>query len=326
MQSLLIRKKLGVLLGCLISSMSVFSQSTYPGPKAITLILPFAAGSGTDMLARNITSNISKQLPGVSFVIDNKPGANGILAASLAAKAPADGYTLFFTTNSTQSVNPVLYKKLPYDPVKDFAPISLVGETAPALLASANNPVDTVKGVFEQAIKSEAGLNFASANTSSLAATELFKIRSQAKITLVNYKSAPQALTDLTGGTVDYFFGDLASGGALVRGGKLKPLAVLSEKRLPGFAQVPTMAEAGYPGFDIPIWIGVFAPKGTPSAIIDYLNAAIGNAQKQAEVIKSMADGAVSARITSVPEFNQYVATQAAKWVQLAKEINLQQE
>jgi tripartite-type tricarboxylate transporter receptor subunit TctC len=310
----------------LVNSFVVLAQNTFPNLKPITLILPFAAGSGTDMLARTITANISKQLSGVSFVIDNRPGANGILAASIAAKASPDGYTLFFTTNSTQSVNPVLYKKLPYDPIKDFSPISLVGETAPALLARVGNPIDSVKDVFEQSNKSEVGLNFASTNTSSLAAAELFKLKTQAKVTIINYKTAPQALTDLSAGTIDYFFGDLASGGALVRGGKLKALAVLSEKRLPGFNQIPTMGEAGYPGFEIPIWIGVFAPRGTPNSIIEYLNAAISNAQKQPEVIKSMSDGAVNVRSTSVAEFNQYVLLQSAKWVQLAKDINLQQE
>jgi tripartite-type tricarboxylate transporter receptor subunit TctC len=302
------------------------AQANYPGSKPITLIVPFAAGSGTDVLARALTASLSQQLKGAAFVIDNRPGANGIIAAGAAAKAAPDGYTLLLTTNTTHSVNPFIYKKLPYDPIGDFAPIGLLGETAPALLAVASNPATSVKAVIERAKQSEHGLNFATTNTSSLAATQLLESKTGAKLTIINYKAAPQALTDLTGGVIDYFFGDLASGGALVRGGKLKALAVLSEKRLPGFPQVPTMTEAGYPGLDIAIWIGLFAPKGTPPELVQKINAAMAAAQKQPELIKSLADAAVNVKSTSVEQFGTYVAVQYARWGKLARDINLQAE
>ena len=257
------------------------AQSAYPGDKPITIIVPFSAGSGTDVLARALTASMTRYLKGATFVVDNRPGANGIIAAGAAAKAAADGHTLLLTTNTTHSVNPYIYKKLPYDPIADFEPIGLVGETAPALLAAGNDPTNSVKAMIDRARQSPRGLNFAATNTSSLAATQLLEKSNGLKLTIINYKSAPQALTDLTGGVVDYFFGDLASGGALVRSGRLKALAVLSDQRLPGFPDVPTSGEAGFPSLEIPIWIGLFAPKGTPPAVVEQLNAAMVAAQKQ---------------------------------------------
>ena len=307
-------------------AMPAGAQSVYPGEKPITLILPFAAGSGTDVLARALTVSMGQQLKGANFVIDNRPGANGIIAASAAAKAAPDGYTLFLTTLTTHSVNPFIYKKLPYDPNTDFVPVGLLGETAPALLTSASNPAPTVKAMVDAGTGKSPGMNFAATNTASLVATQLLERKTGVKMAIANYKSAPQALTDLTGGTIDYFFGDLASGGALVRGGKLKALAVVSDKRLPGFPQVPTMAEAGYPGVEVLIWIGMFAPKGTPAALVEKINAAMVAAQQQPALIKALADAAVNVRSTTPEAFTSYVAEQYGRWNKLSKEIHLQVE
>jgi tripartite-type tricarboxylate transporter receptor subunit TctC len=230
------------------------------------------------------------------------------------------------TTNTTQSVNPYIHKTLPYDPVKDFVPIGLLGETAPALLTSGTNPVTTVKEVVDL-VKSKPGqLNFASTNTSSLAGAQMLEVRTGGKVVIVKYKSAPEALTDTMSGTMQYFFGDLASGGGLTRAGKIKALAVLSDRRLPGFDQVPTMAEAGYPGMEIPIWIGMFAPKGTPADIVERVSRAIVTAQGKQEFIDALARGAVNVRSTTPANFAQYVAGQYQMWGKLAKEINLEQE
>ena len=294
---------------CLIAPIS-FAQSTYPSQKPITIIVPFAAGSGTDTAARVLTGAMGEYLQGATFVIDNRPGANGIIAATAAAKSAADGYTLFLTTNTTHSVNPYIYKQLSYDPNNDFVPISLIGETAPALLTAENNPANSVKEVIELSKKQSSDLNFASTNTSSLAATQLLEKRLGVKLVIVKYKAAPQALTDTMVGTINFFFGDLASGGSLVRGGKLKALAVLSGKRLPGFSDVPTMSEVGYPGFEIPIWIGLFAPKGTPQDVVDRINRAVAQAQGKKEVIDALATGAVNVRATSPAEFMTYVKSQ----------------
>jgi tripartite-type tricarboxylate transporter receptor subunit TctC len=316
------------LLAALLAVIPIagLAQANYPGDKPVTVILPFAAGSGTDVMGRALLAGMTAQMKGVTFVIDNKPGANGIIAATAAAKSAPDGYTLFFTTNTTHSVNPVIYKKLPYDPNTDFAPVGLLMETAPALLAAANSPANSLKDVVEMAKKKAGGLNFATANTSSLAATQMFQRMTGANLAIANYKATPQALTDLAGGTLDFFFGDLASSGALVRGGKLKALAVLSDRRLPGFPQVPTVAEAGFPGLEIPIWGGLFAPRGTPVAIVEQLNKAMVAAEKDPELIKAVEAAAGNVRATSTAAFTTYVAEQYARWAKLAKDINLQAE
>jgi tripartite-type tricarboxylate transporter receptor subunit TctC len=169
-------------------------------------------------------------------------------------------------------------------------------------------------------------LNFAATNTSSLTATQLFEQRANIKVERINYKAAPQALIDTSAGSIDYFFGDLASGGTFVRNGKIKALAVLSERRLPGFPQVPTMAEAGFPGVEIPIWIGMFAPRGTPPAIVDRVNEAMVAALKRPEVVQAMQGTAVQPRPGTPQEFSAYVSDQLQRWGKFAKDFNLQAE
>jgi len=303
------------------------AQTGYPNEKPITTIVPFAAGSGTDTLARILTKNLAEgDFQNATFVVEDRPGADGIIGASDAAKAAPDGYTWFLTTNTTHSVNPYIHKTLPYDPNADFVPIGLLGETAPALLTSGTNTATTVKDVVELVKSKPNELNFAATNTSSLAATQMLEKRTGGKVVIVKYKSAPEALTDTMSGTMQYFFGDLASGGALVRAGKLKALAVLSDRRLPGFDQIPTMAEAGYPGMEIPIWIGMFAPKGTSADLVQRISRAIVAAQGKQEFIDALARGAVNVRSTTPATFAKYVADQYQMWGKLAKEINLEQE
>jgi tripartite-type tricarboxylate transporter receptor subunit TctC len=310
-----------------LSVLPASAQTNYPNEKPITIIVPFAAGSGTDTLARILTKNLAEgEFKNATFVVEDRPGADGIIGASDAAKAAPDGYTLFLTTNTTHSVNPYIHKTLPYDPNKDFVPIGLLGETAPALLTSGTNPVASVKEVVEQVKSKPNTLNFAATNTSSLAATQVLEKLTGGTVVIVKYKAAPEALTDTMTGTIQYFFGDLASGGALTRAGKLKALAVLSDRRLPGFADVPTMNEAGYPGLEIPIWIGMFAPKGTPTDIVDRVGRAIVAAQGKQEFIDALARGAVNVRTTTPATFAKYVTDQYQMWGKLAKEVNLESE
>jgi tripartite-type tricarboxylate transporter receptor subunit TctC len=310
-----------------LSVLPASAQTNYPNQKPITIIVPFAAGSGTDTLARVLTVSMTQgEFKNATFVIENRPGADGIIGATAAVKAAPDGYTLFLTTNTTHSVNPYIHKKLPYDPNLDFIPVSLLGETAPALLTVSNNPVNSVKEVFDQVKRKAGELNFAASNTSSLASTQMMEKRIGGNVVIVKYKAAPQALTDTMTGTINYFFGDLASGGALVRGEKLKALAVLSDRRLPGFDNVPTMTEAGFPGMEIPIWIGMFAPKGTPPELVERINRAVAAAQDKQDFVDALARGAVNVRTTTPAAFAKYVEDQYQMWGKLAKEIDLQAE
>ena len=310
-----------------LGALPATAQTTYPNQKPISIIVPFAAGSGTDTLARVLAQAITEgEFKGATVIVDNRPGADGIIGATAAAKAAPDGYTLFMTTNTTHSVNPYIHKTLPYDPNNDFVPVSLLGETAPALLTAYNNPAKSVKDVIDLVRKKPTDLNFAATNTSSFASTKMLEKLTGTTLVIVKYRAAPQALTDTLSGTIQYFFGDLASGGSLVRGEKLKAFAVLSDSRLPGFDDVPTMKEAGYPGLEIPIWIGMFAPKGTPPEIVERLNHAIVAAQAKPEFIEALAKGAVNVKKTTPTDFAKYVKDQYELWGKLAKEINLVQE
>jgi tripartite-type tricarboxylate transporter receptor subunit TctC len=318
---------IAVLAILLIGATAVVGETFYPNQRPIKIIVPFAAGSGADTLARILASNMSDgDFKNATFVIEDRPGADGIVGAIAAAKAPPDGYTLLLTTNTTHSVNPYIHKSLSYDPNADFVPVGLLGETAPALLTSATNPAHTVADVVELVKKGGSNLNFAATNTSSLASTQMLEQRTGGNVVIVKYRSAIQALTDTSAGTIQYFFGDLASGGALVRAGQLRALAVLSDRRLPGFEQVPTMTEAGFPGMEIPIWIGMFAPKGTPADIIERINRAIIVAQGKQKLIDALENGAVNVRTMTPVAFAQYVVDQYNMWGRLAKSINLQAE
>jgi tripartite-type tricarboxylate transporter receptor subunit TctC len=296
----------------------------YPA-KPIRLIIPFAAGGGADTNMRQILPEMAKQAQG-TFVVDNRPGANGIIAAEMAAKSAPDGYTIFVATNSTHSANPHLYRKLPYDALGDFEPIGMVGQTAPVLLAKANAIASSVRQVVELAKRSPGKLNFAITNTSSLLATEAFKRAAQLNVANIAYKSGPQAATDVVSGHVDFVFGDMATAGGLIKGGRLQPLAVASSRRLAAFPDIPTVAEAGFPGVEVEIWVGLFAPKGTAPEILAILNRALV-ASLQAETTRSSFAGVgMDARPMTTAEFVRYVRQQHEHWGRMIRDAGIQPE
>jgi len=303
---------------------AVAQAQSYPS-KPIRMIIPFAAGGGADTNMRQILPEMNKQVQG-QFVIDNRPGANGIMAAEIAAKSAPDGYTIFVATNSTHSANPHLYKKLPYDALGDFDPIGMVGQTAPVLLKGAKLNVANLKQVVELARKSPGTLNFAITNTSSLLSTEAFKRAAGVKLTNINYKSGPQAVTDLASGHIDFVFGDMATAGGLIKAGRVQPLAVASARRLAAYPEVPTVAEAGVPGVEVEIWVGLFAPRGTPREIIADLNQAL-IASLQLEGTKAnFATVGMDARPMATQEFIQYVRQQYEHWGQMIRDAGIQPE
>ena len=298
------------------------AQEGYPA-KPITLVVAFAAGSGTDIHARTLTAAMSKEMPPAQFVIENRPGANGVVAARYVAGGPGDGYTLLMTTQSSHSAAPYLYKNIGYDPIADFVAVGLIAETAPTLLTAGSSKANSVRDVVAQAMQKPGGLNFGSINTSSLAATQLFAQRAGVKVEIINYKSATQASTDLVSGAIDYLFGGLAITRSLVQSGKLKALAVLRSSRVAAFPQIPTMAEAGFTGMEVTIWIGMFAPKGTPSAIVERVNRAMNSAQKRPEMVQTMDAGTLDFRLTTPREFADYVAEQQRIWEKLVKDFDI---
>jgi len=244
---------------------------TWPS-KPVTVIVPFPAGGGTDAFARPLTAQLSKQL-GKQFVIDNRGGAGGTVGASIAAKAAPDGYTIFIG-GAHHAIAPSFYKKLDYDIEKDFIPVTVIAQPPQVVVVNPTKvQANTLKELIAYAKANPGKLNYGSAGNGSShhLAGELFKLQTQTFITHIPYKGAGPALSDLIAGQVDMLFDGLGSSAQHIRAGRIKALAVASNKRSPAFPNVPTAAEAGVPNYEVSTWYALWAPKGTPKEVIDRL-------------------------------------------------------
>ena len=248
----------------------------YPS-KPIRIIAPFGPGTATDTVARVIASELSRRT-GQSVVVENKPGAEGQIGAQMAAAAAPDGYTIFVTTQTTQAINQHVYKALPYDPVKGFAPISGLSSGAQIVMVHNDLPVKSIADLITLARAQPGKLTFGSGNGSARGAAELFKIMAKVDLLGVPYKTQPQVIADLLGGRIDVTFSDFTTGLPPVRDGRARGLAVTSPQRYPGLEQFPTVAESGLPGYESRPWNAAYAPAGTPRPIIDKLNQLIREA------------------------------------------------
>ncbi|ODV22532.1 MAG: ABC transporter substrate-binding protein [Variovorax sp. SCN 67-20] len=261
-----------------------FAQDSGGYPKQpIRIVVPFAAGSGTDAVARITGQMLGDALKG-SVIVDNKAGANGVIAAEAVAKAPPDGYTLFMTTNTTHSANPSLMKSLPYDPVKDFAPVSRMGNLPFMLVVNNELPVKNVAELLAWGRAHPGKLTYASGNSTGIVCGATLSRMSGVPMLHVPYKSTPPAIADLIGGQVSMMVVDLAAGLATVKAGKMRAIAVTTQERTKLFPELPPLADTPeLKGFDITSWNGVFAPAGTPREIVRKLN----------KVLADMANGTV---------------------------------
>ncbi len=291
----------------------------------ITIVVPFAAGSGTDQTARAMAQSMTEEF-GATVVIDNRGGANGILAAQYVAQAKPNGYTLLLTTNTTQVANQHLYKKLPYDPVKDFQPIGLIGRGSMFLVVNVATPIKTVDDLIKAAHAKPGKLNFGSGSSSSLVGSELLKQMANIQVTSVPYKSNPQAVNDLMGGQIDYMFLDSSTALPLIRAGRLHPLAVSAATRSKAAQAVPTVAEAGLPGFEVTYWNAVYAPTGVAPDIIEKLAKLIaGAALSKRMVVRQESLG--SEAITSTPsELAAYQASEVRTWGRIIRAAGIEPE
>ena len=235
--------------------------------------MPFAAGSATDTLARVLGEKMSASL-GQPIVVDNRPGASGFLAAQNVARAEPDGHTVLVTSNTTHAANQSLFKKLPYDPIADFEPVTKLGTITLALVVNPSVPASTAKELIDYAKANPGELTFGSGSSSSRIAGEMLKTLAGIDMINVPYKSNPQAVTDLLGGQISLVFADISTTLPQAKAGKVKALAVSSAERSPLAPDLPTMAEAGVPGYDLTAWFAAFVPAGTPKPIVDKLNAA----------------------------------------------------
>lgn len=297
---------------------------TFP-TKPITFVVPFAAGSATDQLARALGQSVSEQAK-QPVVVDNKGGASGQIAAALVARAPADGYTVLITTNTTHAANEHLYKKLSYDPVKDFAPITGLGKGGQVLVVRIDEPYKNVLDLVDAAKKSPGKLTFGSGSSSSRTAGEMFKQLTGTDILHVPYKSNPNAITDLLGGQIDFMITDTSTGVPQVKGGKLKALGVSTTDRNPLLPDVPTIAEAGVEGYDMGYWFAAYAPAGTPPLVVARLQELLANATQSAAA-KSFFDASGSAAWSTTPdELAKFQASETAKWGKVIKAAGIEAE
>ncbi len=284
----------------------------YPN-KPITIVVPFGPGSGSDQAARLYAKALGEEVK-VPIVVENKGGANGFIAAQYVAKAAPDGYTVLLTSNTTHAANEHLFKKLPYDPVKDFAPISLLSTGQMLLLVPSDSPYKTVTELLTAAKNAPGKLDFGSGSSSSQVAG--FLLQQMAHVDMVNvpYKSNPQAVTDLIGGRFSFMFADAPTALPQVQGGKLRALAASSGKRVAALPDVPTVAESGVKGYDMSYWLAMYAPGGTPAAVVSRLNQMFAKASDTEEIKANLARTS-GVKALSTPEgLAQFQAAESKKW------------
>ena len=308
-----------------LSCAATLAHADYPD-KQLTFVVPFAAGSATDQLARSLGQEVTR-VTKQTVIVDNKPGASGFIGAEAVKKAAPDGYTVFITTNTTHAANEHLYKKLPYDPVKDFVPVTGLGKGGQVLVVRADSPYKSVADILAKAKKDPGKLSFGSGSSSSRVAGELFKQLSGTDILHVPYKSNPNALTDLLGGQIDMMITDTATGLPQIKGGKLRALGVSGTKRIALLPDVPTIAEAGVKGYDMGYWFAAYVPAKTPPAVVDRLRELLAAGTKSATAKAFFESTGTDAWTTaSSDELAQFQAAEAQKWGRVIKSAGIEPE
>jgi tripartite-type tricarboxylate transporter receptor subunit TctC len=296
----------------------------YPA-RAIKLIVPYAAGGPTDVLGRMVGEYLSRDLK-QPVVVENKAGAQGAIGAEAAARAEPDGYTLFFTAASIFVLNPLLYKKLPYDPAKDFRMLALITDLPVIMEVNPSVPAKTVAEFVAYAKQNPGKLNFGSAGTGGTIhlAGEMFKQMAGVDMVHVAYKGAGPALTDLLSGNIQLMFDTLGTALPPVKGGLVRPLAVSSAQRIPDLPDVPTMAESGYPDYSVSVWYGVSAQSKLPDEVVRKITASLDKALSD-KIFRALLEkvGFPPLRPRSQAEIDQFIATDRARWAGVIKALNI---
>ncbi len=308
------------LVAALLPAAALAQPAVYPA-RPVRLVVPFPAGGTTDLLARAVAQKLSEAW-GQSVLVDNRPGAAGNIGAELVAKSAPDGYTLLMGTVGTHAINPSLYAKLPFDHVKDFAPVILVAGVPNVLVVNPALPAQSVAELVAYAKANPGKLNFASSGsgTSIHLSGELFRVLTGVQMTHVPYKGSAPALTDLLGGQVQLMFDNLPSSLAFIKGNRLRALAVTSTVRSTALPDVPTMVEAGVPNFAASSWFGVLAPAGTPREVVARINGEVAKWLVTPEARdKLSAQGAIAAG-GSPDDFARHIGLETAKWAKVVKE------
>lgn len=308
----------GLALTC-VQAAPAASPAPYP-LRPVRLIVPFPPGGGTDIMGRLVATQLTEKL-GVQTVVDNRGGAGGILGTDLAAKANPDGHTLLIGSVSTMSINPSLYTKLPFDTVRDLAPVSLIASTPSAVVVTANLAAQSVKELIALAKAKPGQINFSSAGsgTSHHLGGELFKLAAGINIVHIPYKGTAPAVTDLVSGQVSMMIANMPSVLPMVKAGRLRALAVTSLNRSSLMPELPTVAESGLPGFEVIVWYGVLAPAMTPGPIVNVLNAHLKQMAGMPEVRERLASQGAEAISSTPEEFARKIRDDIKKWAKVVQ-------
>jgi tripartite-type tricarboxylate transporter receptor subunit TctC len=293
--------------------------------KPLKFVVPFSAGSATDNLARILAQAMGEQL-GQSISVENKPGANGILGAEAVKSSPADGYTMLVTTNTMQAANVSLYKKLSYDPVKDFTPIGKIGVTGFILMVRPDLPVSNLREFIAYGKANPGKLSYGHGSAGSLVSGALLVKMAGLSAQGVSYKGIPLALTDLIGGTLQFAFADVGNAVAQMNGGKLKGLGVTTAKRASRAPNVPTIAEAGVPGYEVEAWFGLMAPAGIPAAVQSRLSAALLAVLARPDVREKIAGAGIDVDATDSAGLARLIDAEIRRWAGWVKDAGIQPE
>jgi tripartite-type tricarboxylate transporter receptor subunit TctC len=314
------------LAALLLGAFSVAPASAGYPDRIIRIVVPFAPGGGTDVVARTLGQEMAKDL-GVSIVIENKPGAGTIIGTQAVATSEPDGYTLLMGTFAN-AVNPSLKATLPYDPHKDFAPVALVARSFNIVVVNPKSSIRSIADLIAAAKADPAKLSYGTYGTGTSAhlAGELFKNLAKVDLTTVPYKGAAPAITDLLGGQIQVMFTTVASAASLIEGGQLRALAVTSAERSPAFPQLPTIAEAGVSGYSAESWYGLFVPAKTPRDVIDRLNRSAATAV-QSEAFKKLAVNEGLVMVARPPEeFDRYFRGEEERWRKVIQDADIKEE
>ncbi len=317
------RRMLMLALASLCAAVPVYAQTqgaSYPS-KPVKLVVPYAAGGSTDQLARAVADQLGRAL-GQSVVVENKPGGNTIVAADFVSKSPADGYTLFMGSSASLAVNPLLYNQLPYDPKADFAGISMLAASPLILVVPQELPVRTVSEFIAYAKAKPGSMNYASVGNGNPLhlAGELFKVSAGVDMVHVPYNGSSPALTALIGNQVQAMFDVVLTSNPHIKSGKLRALGVTGSQRIPLLPDVPTVSEAGLPGYEAGIWFAMVAPKATPTAIVQRLNQEVVKILKLPEMRARFDALALELLPTTPEEVTNYAAREQSRWAKLIKE------
>lgn len=312
-----IRRSLVAIAGALLAT-GLHAQA-FPA-KPIKVIVPFPAGGGTDIIAREVTQKVTTAT-GWVFVVDNKPGVGGNLGIEAVAKSPADGYTIGLGQTSNLAINPTLHAKMPYDSVKDLAPIVTVANAALTLVTSSQSNLKSLADVVSAAKAKPGTINYASSGNGTVAhlTAELFQTAAGIKLQHVPYKGAAQALTDVVGGNVELYLSSVPTLIGQIRQNKLRALAVTSATRVDDLPQVPTINESGFKGFDAVTWFGFVAPAGTPKDVVAKLNTEFNKALSQPDLRKKLGEQGADPVGGTTEQFATLIKDDIVRWGKVVK-------